>query len=140
MPCLPCYAEYTIFKNPVSIHWYPKQTFGSLPGAFWTVVDLSANNERKNNCTSKHQAPSEVWFETTKSDAHDVSEHNTLMFTSALWKYEYLASCDLPNAVHICHIITSAPRIGAGAHSALYTGTVDDLGPIPRPFKVNMLQ
>jgi len=39
----------------------------------------------------------------------------------------------IPNAVHICHIITSAPRIGAGEHSAEYTGTVDDFEPIPRP-------
>ena len=51
-------------------------------------------------------------------------------------------------AVHICHIITRAPRIGAGEHSAAYTGldtvsdrkfcnrgtnTVVDLDPIPRP-------
>jgi hypothetical protein len=39
----------------------------------------------------------------------------------------------IPNAVHICHIITRAPRIGAGAHSAAYTGTVDDFGPMPKP-------
>lgn len=39
----------------------------------------------------------------------------------------------IPNAVQVCHIMTSAPRIGAGAHSAEYTGTVEDFGPIPRP-------
>jgi hypothetical protein len=32
----------------------------------------------------------------------------------------------IPNAVHTCHCITSAPRILAGAHSAAYTGTVAD--------------
>src|SRR5450432_991775 len=35
--------------------------------------------------------------------------------------------------VHICHIMTRAPRIGAGEHSAAYTGTVVDLEPIPSP-------
>jgi hypothetical protein len=39
----------------------------------------------------------------------------------------------MPNAVHICHIMTSAPRIGAGADSAEYTGTVVDFEPMPRP-------
>lgn len=32
-----------------------------------------------------------------------------------------------------CHIITSAPRIAGGEHSAAYTGTVADLGPMPSP-------
>ncbi|KAL8771818.1 MAG: hypothetical protein Q9194_004764 [Teloschistes cf. exilis] len=39
----------------------------------------------------------------------------------------------IPKAVQTCHCITSAPRIGAGAHSAAYTGTVADLAPIPKP-------
>lgn len=29
--------------------------------------------------------------------------------------------------------MTSAPRMTAGAHSAAYTGTVVDLGPMPKP-------
>ena len=29
--------------------------------------------------------------------------------------------------------MTMAPRIAAGAHSAAYIGTVEDLGPTPRP-------
>ena len=37
--------------------------------------------------------------------------------------------------VHICHIMTNAPRICGGAHSAPYTGTVALLGPIPMPRK-----
>jgi hypothetical protein len=56
---------------------------------------------------------------------------------------------DITHAVHICHIITNAPRIGAGEHSAAYTGlvivskgksllcwttdTVVDFDPMPRP-------
>jgi hypothetical protein len=39
----------------------------------------------------------------------------------------------IPKAVHICHIITSAPRTFAGAHSAEYMGTVVLLGPMPSP-------
>lgn len=39
----------------------------------------------------------------------------------------------IPKAVQTCHCITSAPRIGAGAHSAAYIGTVADLAPIPSP-------
>jgi hypothetical protein len=41
----------------------------------------------------------------------------------------------MPKVVHICHIMTRAPCIGAGEHSAVYTGTVADLGPIPKPRK-----
>jgi hypothetical protein len=55
----------------------------------------------------------------------------------------------IPKAVQVCHCITRAPRIFAGAHSAAYTGTVADchgrerpaddslnkptFGPMPRP-------
>ena len=39
----------------------------------------------------------------------------------------------IPKAVHICHIMTRAPRIGAGEHSAAYTGVVVDFEPIPSP-------
>ena len=41
----------------------------------------------------------------------------------------------IPNAVHVCHIMTSAPRMSGGAHSAEYTGTVALLGPMPSPRK-----
>lgn len=39
----------------------------------------------------------------------------------------------IPNAVHICHIITNAPRMMAGEHSAPYTGVVVDLAPTAKP-------
>lgn len=39
----------------------------------------------------------------------------------------------IPNAVHICHIMTKAPRILAGEHSAPYTGVVVDLAPTAKP-------
>ena len=45
-----------------------------------------------------------------------------------------------PKAVHTCHCITRAPRIGAGAHSAAYTGTVDDFGPIANPRKRRLIK
>ena len=41
----------------------------------------------------------------------------------------------IPKAVHVCHCITRAPRMRGGEHSAAYTGTVADLGPIPKPRK-----
>jgi hypothetical protein len=39
----------------------------------------------------------------------------------------------IPKAVHNCHVITSAPRIVAGAFSAANIGTVAPLHPIPIP-------
>ena len=39
----------------------------------------------------------------------------------------------MPKAVHICHIIVSAPRIVLGADSAAYTGVVDDFAPTANP-------
>ena len=39
------------------------------------------------------------------------------------------------NTYHICHCITSAPRMAGGVVSAAYIGTVADLGPIPKPRK-----
>ena len=44
----------------------------------------------------------------------------------------------IPNAVHICHIITNAPRILAGVDSAAYTGMVALLGPIPKPGEIRL--
>ena len=41
----------------------------------------------------------------------------------------------IPNAVHICQLITNAPRIDAGAHSAAKIDTVAAFNPIPRPSK-----
>ena len=38
-----------------------------------------------------------------------------------------------PNAVHICHIMTNAPRMLAGVDSAAKTGMVALLAPIPKP-------
>lgn len=40
---------------------------------------------------------------------------------------------DAPKAVHVCHCIAIAPRMAVGEISAARTGTVADLGPIPRP-------
>jgi len=39
----------------------------------------------------------------------------------------------IPNAVHICHVMTKAPRIEAGEFSALKIGMVAPLQPMPRP-------
>jgi hypothetical protein len=39
----------------------------------------------------------------------------------------------IPKAVHICHIIVSAPLIVVGAHSAAYTGVVLDFAPTAKP-------
>lgn len=42
----------------------------------------------------------------------------------------------MPNAVQSCQVMTSAPRILAGAFSAAKTGTVTSLRPIPIPSKI----
>lgn len=39
----------------------------------------------------------------------------------------------IPNAVHICHIIVSAPRMVFGADSAAKTGVVLDFAPTAKP-------
>ena len=41
----------------------------------------------------------------------------------------------IPNAVHVWNIMTRAPRMSGGAHSAEYTGTVVLFGPNPKPRK-----
>lgn len=54
--------------------------------------------------------------------------------TVVFWKAtETTKPIMMPKAVHICHIIVSAPRMFLGADSAAYTGVVDDLAPTAKP-------
>ncbi|RJE16910.1 hypothetical protein PHISCL_10753, partial [Aspergillus sclerotialis] len=63
---------------------------------------------------AKHKAPGHVRGQWVEGNTHDVADHDA-------------------EAVQTCHCMTRAPRTGAGAHSAEYTGTVLDLAPIPSP-------
>lgn len=44
----------------------------------------------------------------------------------------------IPSAVYICQLITSAPRILAGALSAAKTGTVEAFSPMPSPMRMRV--
>jgi hypothetical protein len=67
----------------------------------------------------------------------DASIHRHWLYSpkkSRSWKAMLTTNPSMmPNAVHICHIIVRAPRIVFGAHSAAYTGVVEDLAPTANP-------
>jgi hypothetical protein len=61
---------------------------------------------------------------------HDAKRSPHLTTSKSAFQVVNAAEKELP---HTCHIITSAPRTLAGAHSAEYMGTVALFGPIPKP-------
>ena len=68
-------------------------------GGLRTEQYLSADNKREDDSRTKHEPPTKIQREAAKGNAHDVAKHNA-------------------KGRHICHIMTKAPLIGAGAHSA----------------------
>jgi len=80
---------------------------------------------------AQHEAPVEIVTQIQECNSHDISQHYTECWRRLLECFVSKYRLILP--VHICHIMTKAPLMGAGAHSAPYTGTVVDLDPIPRP-------
>lgn len=101
------------------------------PRRLGAEVDLRTDDDGKDDSGTKHEPPAEIFAETAKGNTHDFAQHDSKGAGGGL--AAILDAQRIATYVHICHIITRAPRIGAGEHSAAYTGTVVDLDPIPSP-------